>query len=209
MLKKILLFYLLFSSLLFANEEFIEGVDFQLILDDPSSYVQKQNDKIQVVEAFWYGCPHCYNLEPTMERIEADLDKDTKIVKLPVALRDSWIPHAKLYYALQQMGKIDEVHNLIFEEIHLEDNRLNTEQQMVDFLGKHGIDTNKFMEKYNSFGTEARIKKASNLAKKYQINSVPTIIVNGKYLTSGSYVSSYDELYSVINLLIERERNDL
>jgi thiol:disulfide interchange protein DsbA len=192
-----------------------------LILITSSSYVfaqkyvqistekQQESKSIIIYEFFWYGCPHCYNLEPTMERIEADLDKDTKIVKLPVALRDSWIPHAKLYYALQQMGKIDEVHNLIFEEIHLEDNRLNTEQQMVDFLGKHGIDTNKFMEKYNSFGTEARIKKASNLAKKYQINSVPTIIVNGKYLTSGSYVSSYDELYSVINLLIERERNDL
>ena len=174
-----------------------------------STEKQQESKSIIIYEFFWYGCPHCYNLEPTMERIEADLDKDTKIVKLPVALRDSWIPHAKLYYALQQMGKIDEVHNLIFEEIHLEDNRLNTEQQMVDFLGKHGIDTNKFIEKYNSFGTEARIKKASNLAKKYQINSVPTIIVNGKYLTSGSYVSSYDELYSVINLLIERERNDL
>ena len=174
-----------------------------------STEKQQESKSIIIYEFFWYGCPHCYNLEPTMERIEADLDKDTKIVKLPVALRDSWIPHAKLYYALQQMGKIDEVHNLIFEEIHLEDNRLNTEQQMVDFLGKHGIDTNKFMEKYNSFGTEARIKKASNLAKKYQIHSVPTIIVNGKYLTSGSYVSSYDELYSVINLLIERERNDL
>ena len=192
-----------------------------LILITSSSYVfaqkyvqistekQQESKSIIIYEFFWYGCPHCYNLEPTMERIEADLDKDTKIVKLPVALRDSWIPHAKLYYALQQMGKIDEVHNLIFEEIHLEDNRLNTEHQMIDFLGKHGIDTNKFTEKYNSFGTEARIKKASNLAKKYQINSVPTIIVNGKYLTSGSYVSSYDELYSVINLLIERERNDL
>ena len=192
-----------------------------LILITSSSYVfaqkyvqistekQQESKSIIIYEFFWYGCPHCYNLEPTMERIEADLDKDTKIVKLPVALRDSWIPHAKLFYALQQMGKIDEVHNLIFEEIHLEDNRLNTEQQMVDFLGKHGIDTNKFIEKYNSFCTEARIKKASNLAKKYQINSVPTIIVNGKYLTSGSYVSSYDELYSVINLLIERERNDL
>ena len=174
-----------------------------------STEKQQESKSIIIYEFFWYGCPHCYNLEPTMERIEADLDKDTKIVKLPVALRDSWIPHAKLYYALQQMGKIDEVHNLIFEEIHLEDNQLNTEQQMVDFLGKHGIDTNKFMEKYNSFGTEARIKKASNLAKKYQINSVPTIIVNGKYLTSGSYVSSYDELYSVVNLLVERERNDL
>ena len=174
-----------------------------------STEKQKESKDIIIYEFFWYGCPHCYNLEPTMERIEADLDSDTKIVKLPVALRDSWIPHAKLYYALQQMDKIDEVHNLIFEEIHLEDNRLNTEQKMTDFLGKHGIDTDEFIERYNSFGTEARIKKASNLAKKYQINSVPTIIVNGKYLTSGSYVSSYDELYSVINLLIERERNDL
>ena len=174
-----------------------------------STEKQQESNDIIIYEFFWYGCPHCYNLEPTMDRIEADLEKDTKVVKLPVALRDSWIPHAKLYYALKQMDKIDQLHNLIFEEIHLEDNRLNTEQQMIDFLGKHGIDTDKFMEKYNSFGTEARIKKASNLAKKYQIDSVPTIIINGKFLTSGSYVSSYDELYSVVNLLVERERNDL
>jgi thiol:disulfide interchange protein DsbA len=107
------------------------------------------------------------------------------------------------------MGKIDEVHNLIFEEIHIENNRLSTEQQMADFLGKHGIDTEEFSQKYNSFGTEARVKKSSNLARKYQINSVPTIIVNGKFLTSGSYVSSYDELYNVVNLLVERERNSL
>ena len=174
-----------------------------------STEKQQESKDIIIYEFFWYGCPHCYNLEPTMDRIEADLEKDTKVVKLPVALRDSWIPHAKLYYALKQMDKIDQVHNLIFEEIHLEDNRLNTEQQMIDFLGKHGIDTDKFIEKYNSFGTQARIKKASNLAKKYQIDSVPTIIINGKFLTSGSYVSSYDELYSVVNLLVERERNDL
>ena len=174
-----------------------------------STEKQQESKDIIIYEFFWYGCPHCYNLEPTMDRIEADLEKDTKVVKLPVALRDSWIPHAKLYYALKQMDKIDQVHNLIFEEIHLEDNRLNTEQQMIDFLGKHGIDTDKFIEKYNSFGTEARIKKASNLAKKYQIDSVPTIIINGRFLTSGSYVSSYDELYGVVNLLVERERNDL
>ncbi len=191
-----------------------------LILITPSNvfaqkYVQISTEKQQeskdiiIYEFFWYGCPHCYNLEPTMDRIEADLEKDTKVVKLPVALRDSWIPHAKLYYALKQMDKVDQVHNLIFEEIHLEDNRLNTEQQMTDFLGKHGIDTEEFIEKYNSFGTEARVNKASNLAKKYQIDSVPTIIINGKFLTSGSYVSSYDELYGVVNLLVERERNDL
>tara|TARA_B100001057_G_scaffold131756_1_gene131012 strand:- start:555 stop:1166 length:612 start_codon:yes stop_codon:yes gene_type:complete len=174
-----------------------------------STEKQQDSKDIIIYEFFWYGCPHCFNLEPTMDRIQADLDSDTKIMKIPVALRQSWMPHAKLYYALEQMDKIDEMHNLIFEEIHLENNRLITEEQIVSFLGQHGIDTTKFLEKFNSFGTEARIKKSSNLARKYQINSVPTIIVNGKYLTSGSYVSSYEELYSVINLLIERERNDL
>lgn len=173
-----------------------------------STEKQTESDQIIIYEFFWYGCPHCFNLEPTMDRIEADLDKDAKVVKVPVALRNSWLPHAKLYYAISQMDKIDDFHNLIFEEIHIEDNRLDTKETMTQFLGDNGIDTKKFLEKYNSYGTEARIKKASNLARKYQINSVPTIVVNGKYLTSGSFVSSYDELYSVVNLLVERERNE-
>lgn len=173
-----------------------------------STEKQTESDQIIIYEFFWYGCPHCFNLEPTMDRIEADLDKDAKVVKVPVALRESWLPHAKLYYAISQMDKIDDFHNLIFEEIHIEDNRLDTKETMTQFLGDNGIDTKKFLEKYNSYGTEARIKKASNLARKYQINSVPTIVVNGKYLTSGSFVSSYDELYSVVNLLVERERNE-
>ena len=173
-----------------------------------STEKQTESDQIIIYEFFWYGCPHCFNLEPTMDRIEADLDKDAKVVKVPVALRDSWLPHAKLYYSLTQMDMIDNIHNLIFEEIHIENNRLDNEDVMAQFLGKNGIDTKDFIEKYNSYGTEARIKKASNLARKYQINSVPTIVVNGKYLTSGSFVSSYDELYSVVNLLVERERNE-
>ena len=173
-----------------------------------STEKQTESDQIIIYEFFWYGCPHCFNLEPTMDRIEADLDKDARVVKVPVALRDSWLPHAKLYYSLSQMDMIDDIHNLIFEEIHIENNRLDNEDVMAQFLGKNGIDTKDFIEKYNSYGTEARIKKASNLARKYQINSVPTIVVNGKYLTSGSFVSSYDELYSVVNLLVERERNE-
>ena len=154
-----------------------------------STEKQQESKDIIIYEFFWYGCPHCYNLEPTMDRIEADLDKDTKIVKVPVALRDSWLPHAKLYYALKQMGKIDDMHNLIFEEIHIENNRLSSEQQIVDFLSRFDINIDEFKQLYNSFGTEARVKKSSNLARKYQINSVPTIIVNGKFLTSGSYLS--------------------
>ena len=173
-----------------------------------STEKQLESKDIIIYEFFWYGCPHCFNLEPTIDRIEADLDTDAKIVKVPVALRDSWMPHAKLYYALGQMEEIDDLHNLIFEEIHIENNRLDTEEAMIEFLSKSEINTEIFSEKYNSYGTEARVKKASNLARKYQIDSVPTLVVNGKYLTSGSFVSSYDELYSVVNFLVERERND-
>jgi len=173
-----------------------------------STEKQSESKDIIVYEFFWYGCPHCFNLEPTIDRIEADLDMDAKIVKVPVALRDSWTPHAKLYYALSQMNEIDDLHNSIFEEIHIENNRLDTEEAMIEFLSKSEINTEIFSEKYNSYGTEARVKKASNLARKYQIDSVPTLVVNGKYLTSGSFVSSYDELYSVVNFLVERERND-
>ena len=173
-----------------------------------STEKQSESKDIIIYEFFWYGCPHCYNLEPTIDRIQADLDTDAKIVKVPVALRDSWMPHAKLFYALSQMNEIDDLHNLIFEEIHIENNRLDTEEAMIEFLSKSEINTEIFLEKYNSYGTEARVKKASNLARKYQIDSVPTLVVNGKYLTSGSFVSSYDELYSVVNFLVERERND-
>ena len=173
-----------------------------------STEKQSESKDILIYEFFWYGCPHCFNLEPTIDRIESDLDTDAKIVKIPVALRDSWMPHAKLYYALNQMNKIDDLHNLIFEEIHIENNRLDTEEAMIKFLSQSEINTEIFSEKYNSYGTEARVKKASNLARKYQIDSVPTLVVNGKYLTSGSFVSSYDELYSVVNFLVERERND-
>ena len=173
-----------------------------------STEKQSESKDIIVYEFFWYGCPHCFNLEPTIDRIEADLDMDAKIVKVPVALRDSWTPHARLYYALSQMNEIDDLHNLIFEEIHIENNSLDTDEDIIEFLSKSEINTEIFSEKYNSYGTEARVKKASNLARKYQIDSVPTLVVNGKYLTSGSFVSSYDELYSVVNFLVERERND-
>ena len=173
-----------------------------------STEKQLESKDIIIYEFFWYGCPHCFNLEPTIDRIEADLDTDAKIVKVPVALRDSWMPHAKLYYALSQMNEIDDLHNLIFEEIHIENNRLDTEEAMIEFLSKSEIIPKFSWKSITVIGTEARVKKASNLARKYQIDSVPTLVVNGKYLTSGSFVSSYDELYSVVNLLVERERKD-
>jgi len=171
-----------------------------------SDQKQTESDKIIVYEFFWYGCPHCYNLEPTIDKIEANLDKDTILVKIPVALRNSWLNHAKAFYVLQQMKLDDNLHEPIFHEIHINGNRLDTKDKLSNFVSNQGYDGESFAKLFDSFGTEIRVNKASRLAKQYQIDSVPTLIVNGKYSTSGSFVSSYDELYNVVNLLIDKER---
>ena len=171
-----------------------------------SNQKQTESDKIIIYEFFWYGCPHCYNIEPTINQIEDNLKKDTILIKVPVALRNTWEIHAKAYYALQQMKLDDDLHEKIFAEIHVNANRLDTEEKLINFLNDEGHDSQKFSKILNSFGTEIRVKKASRLANQYQITSVPTLIINGKYRTSGSYVSSYEELYDVVQLLVDKER---
>jgi thiol:disulfide interchange protein DsbA len=185
---------------------------FTMAADSSQKYVQISNqkqtesDKVVIYEFFWYGCPHCYNLEPTINDIESNLDKDTILIKVPVALRDSWELHAKAYYALQQMKLDDNLHEKIFTEIHVNSNRLDTKEKLANFIREEGYDADKFLKILDSFGTEIRIKKASRLANQYQIKSVPTLVINGKYKTSGSHVSSYQELYDVVQLLVDKER---
>ena len=185
---------------------------FTMAADSSQKYVQISNqkqtesDKIVIYEFFWYGCPHCYNIEPTINNIESNLDKDTILIKVPVALRDSWELHAKAYYTLQQMKLDDNLHEKVFAEIHVNSNRLDTKEKLGNFIREEGYDADKFLSILDSFGTEIRVKKASRLANQYQIKSVPTLIINGKYETSGSYVSSYAELYDVVQLLVDKER---
>ena len=185
---------------------------FTMAADSSQKYVQISNqkqtesDKVVIYEFFWYGCPHCYSLEPTINDIESNLDKDTILIKVPVALRDSWELHAKAYYTLQQMKLDDNLHEKVFAEIHVNSNRLDTKEKLANFIREEGYDADKFLKILDSFGTEIRIKKASRLANQYQIKSVPTLVINGKYKTSGSHVSSYQELYDVVQLLVDKER---
>ena len=173
-----------------------------------SNQKQTEYDQIVIYEFFWYGCPHCFNLEPTMDQIEADLGKDTILIKVPVSLRDTWQNHAKAYFTLKQMNLDDDLHVKLFEEIHINSKRLDTRDSLSQFVSNHGYNSKKFEELFDSFGTEIRMNKASRLAREYQISSVPTLVINGKYMTSGSYVSSYDELIDVVNLLVEKERQN-
>ena len=201
---RILKFFPFLLLLMFSNISFPADTSQKYI--QISNQKQTESDKIIIYEFFWYGCPHCYNLEPTMDRIEANLEKDTILIKIPVALRDTWEVHAKAYYALQQMNLDDNLHEKIFTEIHINANRLDTKEKLEEFIKEEGYNSKKFSETFDSFGTDLRVKKASRLANQYQITSVPTLIINGKYKTSGSLVSSYEELYDVVKLLINKER---
>ena len=195
---KLIIFFIFFITASFANPKYVQI----------SNQKQTEYDQIVIYEFFWYGCPHCFNLEPTMNQIEADLGKDTILIKVPVSLRDTWQNHAKAYFTLKQMNLDDDLHNKLFEEIHINSQRLDTKDSLSQFVSNNGYNAKKFEQLFDSFGTEIRMNKASRLAREYQIKSVPTLVINGKYMTSGSYVSSYDELVDVVNLLIEKERQN-
>ncbi|MEC9206199.1 MAG: thiol:disulfide interchange protein DsbA/DsbL [Pseudomonadota bacterium] len=197
-----ILMLLIFSNATFAEERTQKYVQI-------SNSRQADSEKIIIYEFFWYGCPHCYNIEPTIDKIESNLKEDTLLVRLPLALRDSWVNHAKAFFALEKMGKTSDLHEKIFEEIHINGNRLDSKSSLIDFIDEQGFSGSNFAKHFDSFGTEIRVNKAIRLANHYQIKSVPTIVVNGRYVTSGSFVTDYDELYNVVNLLVDKERADL
>ena len=163
------------------------GVDYRT-LDKPQA--TESGKKIEVTEFFWYSCPHCYSFEPHLaEWVKKQGDKIV-FKRVPVNFRESFIPQQKLHYALEAMGKSDEMQPKVFRAIHVERQSLDTDAAILEFVGKHGIDKQKFSEAYNSFGTQAKIKRALTLQEAYKIDGVPTIAIGGKYETSPSIVGS-------------------
>ena len=161
--ERLILCFLLLTTVTFANPKYVQI----------SNQKQTEYDQIVIYEFFWYGCPHCFNLEPTMNQIEADLDKDTVLIKIPVSLRDTWQNHAKAYFALKQMNLDDDLHDKLFEEIHIKAQRLDTKDSLSQFVSNNGYNAKKFEELFDSFGTEIRMNKASRLAESTRLVLCP------------------------------------
>jgi thiol:disulfide interchange protein DsbA len=146
--------------------------------------------KVEVTEFFWYDCPHCNAFDPALEAWVKKQGDKIAFKRVPVAFRDSFVPQQKLYYALEALGKVDELHARLFRAIHVERKQLDTEQQIMDFIGKQpGIDAKKFADAYNSFGVQTKARRATQLQADYQIDGVPTLAIGGRYLTSPSIVA--------------------
>lgn len=142
--------------------------------------------KIEVTEFFWYSCPHCAAFDPALTAWVKKQGDKIVFKQVPVAFRESFIPQQKLYYALEAMGKTAEMNPKIFQAIHVDRQRVDTDKTILEFIEKQGIDKQKFVDLYNSFGVQTKVRRASQLQEAYKIDGVPTIAIDGRYLTSPS-----------------------
>ena len=162
--------------------------------------------KIEVVELFWYGCPHCYAFEPVVNPWAEKLPSDVNFVRLPAMFGGPWDAHGQMFLTLEAMGVEHKVHAAVFNAIQKEGKRLTDKDEMADFLATQGVDKEKFLQTFDSFAIKGQIAKAKDLAKKYEISGVPTMVVDGKYRFDLGTAGGPEQALNVADQLIAKER---
>ena len=164
-------------------------------------------NKVEVAEMFSYSCPHCFNLEPEVAKWEKTLPENVVFVRVPAIFRDSWLEQARLFYAAEVTGDLATLHPLIFDAIHVDKRALNTEDQILDFVEEQGIDRENFAKAMNSFTVKSKVQKALVMSRTSGITGVPSMIVNGKYVTSAPMAKGNAQMLDVVDFLIQQESN--
>jgi protein dithiol oxidoreductase (disulfide-forming) len=163
--------------------------------------------KIEVIEFFWYGCPHCYSFEPALDAWAKKLPADVAFRRVPVAFREEpFGPHQRIYFALEALGQVEAMHRKVFFAIHSERQRLDKPADIAAFMAKHGIDSAKFLDAYNSFGVQAKQRQARQLTEAYKVGEVPTLGIAGRYYTTGALAGTPERSLAVADYLIVQSR---
>ena len=163
--------------------------------------------KIEVIEFFWYGCPHCNAFEPALDAWQKKLPADVAFRRVPVAFREEpYGPHQRIYYTLEAMGLVPTLHRKVFYAIHGERQRLDKPADIAAFMAKNGVDSAKFLEIYNSFSVQTKARQAKQLAESYKIDGVPALGVAGRYYTSGALAGTTENSLNVTDFLIQKVR---
>ena len=162
--------------------------------------------KIEVLEFFWYRCPHCFQLEPSLHKWLKTLPKDAQVRRVPAVFRDDWMPAAKLFYTLEQMGQIARLNSKVFNAYNIERIDLDDPAVLGPWIAKQGVDRKKFEAIYKSFSTQSKAMQGGRLATAYGITGVPTFIIDGKYLTAQSMTQTETRLFEVLDQLIVKAR---
>jgi thiol:disulfide interchange protein DsbA len=190
-----------------------QAADAPLNLEAGKQYVElgsavaiSKPGKIEVVELFWYGCPHCFHFEPTINPWIKQLPEDVNFVRLPAMFGGVWDIHGQAFIALETMQVEGKVHQAIFKAIQEDGKKLATPEELADFLATQGIDRDIFLSTYNSFGVKGQVANAKRLAMAYQVTGVPSMVVNGKYRFDIGSSGGPEQALQVADQLIARER---
>ncbi len=181
--------------------EYDEDVHYQTLMEQQP--VQTGN-KIEVVELFWYGCPHCYNLEPYVEAWRKNMPDNAELVRLPAVLRESWAFHARVYHTFEALGMVDALHAPFFEAIHKERRRLNTLEALTEWAAGHGVEADKLAAAFNSFAVETKLRQARVLSERYEASAVPTVIVDGRYRSTSTMAGGHEALLQLVDFLVAK-----
>ena len=181
-----------------------EGKDFRAL--EKRATVEAPAGKIEVVEFFWYSCSHCNSFEPRLNAWLKKAPPDVAFRRVPVAFRDDFVPQQRLYYALEAMGKVEELHNKVFQEIHVNRQQVSKEDQILAFVEKNGVDRAKFQEQYSSFAVSTKARRAKQLQDAYVVDGVPALGVAGRYYVDGDLAGNMDRALQVADYLIAETR---
>ncbi|WP_300709423.1 thiol:disulfide interchange protein DsbA/DsbL [Limnohabitans sp.] len=192
------------QSTAWAQALFKAGKDY-LPLERPVS-TDAPAGKIELIEFFWYSCPHCSAFEPTFAQWVKNAPKDVVVRRVPVAFRDDFAPQQRLFFALEAMNLLDSLHAKVFTAIHAEKQPLNTEAAILDWVAKQGVDKAKFSETYKSFGVASKLKRAVQLQNDYKVEGVPSFGIAGRFYTDGSIAGSMERAIKVAESLIAQSR---
>ena len=162
--------------------------------------------KIEVVEFFWYECPHCYALEPYLEKWVKQLPGDVEFRRVPAMFNERWIISARVYYALEAMGLLDKLHRPLLDAIHKDRLRITDEAQLTAWLKAQGVDVAKFSATLKSFAVEGRLKRAQSIVQGSRIDGVPALMVNGQYIVAAGAGGSEERMLAIADSLIDRSR---
>ncbi len=204
MLKKIAqtgLLFLLFTFAALTNAE-PTATGYETL--SPAQPTQ-HTDKVEVIEFFWYGCPHCFDFEPLLSKWVKALPSNVEFIRQPAVFSDLWGKHAKAYYTAEALGIVDKVHADFFDAIQTQKRQLETEDQLAAFFAEHGVKDADFRAAYKSFAVDAKLRQAATTAARYGVTGVPAIIINGKYRTNGPVAGSHEKMLEVMDKLIQQE----
>lgn len=179
-----------------------EGFEYRSV--KPQAPTDAPAGRIEVVEFFWYGCPHCHALEPALKDWLRKLPPDVAFRKVHVPWQVQ--AHQQLFFTLETLNQADALGDRVFAAIHVDRNKLDTPEAMADLLSKHGLDRKQFLDTYGSFGVRTRMQRATQLAAAYRIDGVPTFGVAGKWVTAPSMVGSNAGALKMVEQLVDRAR---